>query len=92
MTAAMTRLFERKHETLKHIHEQEHAMDPPLPSLPVEKDPPPKPLTVKEEQRQARHARRENRYNEVKALHEQGVSQSASPPLSGCIVIPCIAI
>jgi hypothetical protein len=47
-------------------------MDPPLPSLPVEKDPPSNPLTVKEEQRQARQARRKNRYEEVKALHQQG--------------------
>lgn len=34
---AMTRLFERKHESLKRIHEEEKAMDPPLPSAPCGK-------------------------------------------------------
>ncbi len=76
-------LPDREAETLKLIHEQEEAMDPPLPSLPVEKDPPAKLLTVTEEQQQARHARRKNRYDEVEALHEQGVNQSAIAALVG---------
>jgi hypothetical protein len=83
MTTAMTRLLERKHETLKLIHEQEHALDPPLPSLPVAKDPPAKSLTITQQQQQARHARRKNRYDEVKALHERGVNQSAIAALVG---------
>jgi transposase len=83
MTTAMTRLFERKHESLKHIHEQEKAMDPALSSLPVEKDPPAKPLTITQQQQQARHTRRQTRYDEVKKLHEQGVSQCAIVALVG---------
>ena len=75
VTTAMTRFFERKHDTLKHIYELEKALDPPsqLQSMP----PTPKPLTVTKQQQQARQARRQNRYDEVKKLHEQGVSQRA---------------
>jgi transposase len=80
---AVTRLFERKHVTLKRIHEEGYALDPPLPSASRDKDPSPKPLTVTKEQQQARHARRKNRYDEVKALHEQGVSQRAIATLVG---------
>ena len=29
VTTAMTRFFERKHDTLKHIYELEKALDPP---------------------------------------------------------------
>jgi transposase len=82
VTTAMTRLFERKHDTLKYIHEQEKALDPPA-SPPVETDPPAKPKTVSQQQQQARQARRQNRYDEVKQLHEQGVSQRAIAALVG---------
>jgi transposase len=76
---AMTRLFERKHESLKRIHEEERAMDPPLPSPLLEREPSSKPLTIT----QARRTRRKNRYDEVKALHKQGVSQRAIAVLTG---------
>jgi DNA-binding NarL/FixJ family response regulator len=82
VTTAMTRFFERKHDTLKHIYEQEKALDPPVPR-PVETDPPAKPLTVSQQQQQSRQARRQNRYDEVKQLHEQGVSQGAIAALVG---------
>ncbi len=80
---AMTRLFERKHESLKRIHEEEKAMDPPLPSTPLEKEPSCKPLTITQVQQQVRRVKRQNRYEEVKALHEQGVSQRAIAALTG---------
>jgi len=80
---AMTRLFERKHESLKRIHEEEEALDPPLPSAPLEKEPSCKPLTLTQVQQQVRRANRQNRYEEVKALHKQGVSQRAIAALTG---------
>ncbi|HEY6408785.1 MAG TPA: transposase, partial [Ktedonobacteraceae bacterium] len=82
VTTAMTRVFEREHDTLKHIYEQEKALDPPIP-LPVDTDPPSKLLTVSQQQQQARQARRQRRYDEVKELHEQGVSQRAIAALVG---------
>jgi transposase len=82
MTAA-TRLFERKHDTLKHVYEQEKALDPPVPPAPGDTDPAAHPLTVSQQQQQARQARRHNRYDEVKKLHEQGVSQRAIAALVG---------
>jgi transposase len=80
---AMTRLFERKHESLTRIHAEERAMDPPLPSPPLEKESSSKPLTITQAQQQARRTRRKNRYDEVKALHTQGVSQRAIAALTG---------
>jgi transposase len=82
VTTAMARIFERKHDTLKHIYEQEKALDPPV-SSPVDTDSPAKPLSVSQQQQQARQARRQNRYDEVKKLHEQGVSQRAIAALVG---------
>ena len=82
VTTAMTRFFERKHDTLKHIYEQEKALDPSV-SLPVDTEPPTKPPTVSQQQQQSRQARRQGRYDEVKKLHEQGVSQRAIAALVG---------
>jgi transposase len=82
MTAA-TRLFERKHDTLKHIYEQEKVLNPPVAPAPGETDPSAHPLTVSQLQQQVRQARRQNRYDEVKKLHEQGVSQRAIAALVG---------
>jgi len=82
ITTAMKRLFERKHDTLKQVHEQEKALDPPV-CPPVETDPPAKPLSVSQQQQQARQARRQSRYEEVQQLHAQGVSQRAIAALVG---------
>ena len=82
VTTAMTRFFERKHDTLKHIYELEKALDPPVPR-PVDTDPPAKPLTLSQQQQLSRQARRQNRYDTVKQLHEQGVSQRAIAALVG---------
>ena len=82
VTTAMIRLFERKHGTLKHVYEQEKALDPPIP-LPIDTEPPSKPLTVSQQQQEARQTRRQRRYDEVKQLHEQGVSQRAIAALVG---------
>jgi transposase len=51
VTTAMARFFERKHDTLKHIYEQEKALDPPV-SPPVDTDPPTKPPSVSQQQQQ----------------------------------------
>jgi transposase len=82
VTTAMTRLFERKHDTLKPIHEQQKALNPPVAPA-VETDPPAKPLTVSQPQQQVRQARRPSRDEEVKQLHAQGVSQRAIAALVG---------
>jgi transposase len=82
VTTAITRFFERKHDTLKHIHELEKALDPPV-SPAVETDLPAKPQTVSQQQQQARQARRQSGYDEVKQLYEQGVSQRAIAALFG---------
>jgi transposase len=82
VTTAMTRFFERKHDTLKRIHEEEKALDPPV-CPPVETDAPAQPLSVSKQQQQVRQARRQRRYDEVKQLHAQGVSQRAIAALVG---------
>ena len=46
-------------------------------------DPPAKPLTISQQQQQARKAKRQSRYDEVKQLYEQGVSQRAIAALVG---------
>jgi hypothetical protein len=50
VTTAATRLFERKHDTLKHIYEQEKALDPPVPPAPSDTDPAAYSLTVSQQQ------------------------------------------
>ena len=84
---ALLRLFERKHDLLKRLAAEEHTCPTPLAEAPstglsttlAE----PKPLPHKEVQRQARRDRREQRYEEVLKLHEQGVSQVAIATLLG---------
>ena len=85
---ALKRLFERKHEQLKHLvmwepaqeeqAKQSHEALPthssePLQLISVE----PKLSPAHEAQRQLRRERRKQRYDEVIKLHEQGVSQVA---------------
>ncbi|EFH88690.1 ISL3 family transposase [Ktedonobacter racemifer] len=85
--SAMVRLFERKHEILKQVVTKEQAQNKGTASHCSEPDAQgkdePKPLTPTEAQRQARHARRKNRYEEVIKLHEQGMSQAAIATLVG---------
>ena len=75
------RLFERQHDLLKQLAAQEHAGPAPLaeaPSTPINTtSAEAKPLPLKQEQQQARRARRHHRYEEVIQLHEQGASQVA---------------
>src|SRR6266536_6450440 len=87
LQTAMARLFERKHETLKRIVEQEHALNTGAVATSTqngdEMKSEPKPLTPTQVQQQARRARRKNRYEEVIKLHEQGMSQTAIATLVG---------
>jgi transposase len=84
---ALIRLFERKHDLLKRLAAEEHACPAQRAEAPsndlsttlAE----PKPLPRKEVQRQARRDRREQRYEEVLKLHEQGISQVAIATLLG---------
>ncbi len=85
--ASLTRLFERKHDLLKQIAAAEHALGDPLAEassaaarIPSAE---PKPLPLKQVQRQARRGRRKARYEEVLKLHEQGASQVAIATLLG---------
>ncbi len=85
--SAMVRLFERKHETLKRILEQEQALNmgeiaPPNQSS-DEGESKPKPQTPTQVQQQARRARRLARYEEVIKLHQQGMNQMAIATLVG---------
>jgi hypothetical protein len=77
----MVRLFERKHEILKQVVTEEQAQNQGTASQCSESDAQGKdadqPLTPTEVQRQARRARRKNRYEEVMKMHEQGMSQAA---------------
>jgi transposase len=90
----LKRLFERKHEQLKHLatwepakeeqtsqaHEA-HAEGGPEPAQPLILEP--KLSPVHEAQRQLRREKRKQRYDEVIQLHEQGVSQVAIATLLG---------
>jgi transposase len=84
---ALIRLFERKHDLLKRLAAEEHAYPAPraeAPSTDLSSTlAEPKPLPRKEVQRQARRDRREQRYEEVLKLHEQGISQVAIATLLG---------
>jgi len=87
LQTALTRLFERKHETLTRLVEEDRRQ-PNQTSPPLTEDGPtppadPKPLTPTEAQRQARRARRKNRYDKVIKLHQQGASQVAIATLVG---------
>jgi transposase len=83
----MVHLFERKHELLKGVVTSEQAQNKGTVSTGIgpkeEVKSEPKPLTPTEAQRQARRARRKNRYEEVIKLHEQGMSQAAIATLVG---------
>jgi transposase len=84
LKTAMVRLFERKHEILKQVVNKEQAQNQGTVSQPREQGRnEPKPLTPTEVQRQARRARRKNRYEEVIKLYEQGMSQTAIATLVG---------
>ncbi len=88
LQAALTRLFERKHETLTRLASEaqcrQQAETVPPPGEPAsEGKGEPKPLTCAEAQRQARRARRQSRYEAVIQLHAQGASQVAIATLVG---------
>jgi transposase len=88
LKTAMVRVFERKHEVLKQVVTSEQVQHKGTTSPCSEPDDgrekdEPKPLTPTEVQRQARRARRKNRYEEVIRLHEQGMSQVAIATLVG---------
>jgi transposase len=80
---ALTRLFERKHEQLEHLaasraEERRSVLSRASAETQVSMLPLPfRPLTSTETHRQARRAKRQSRYETVKQLHEQGVSQVA---------------
>jgi transposase len=90
----LKRLFERKHEQLKHLASWEPAKEEqtsqahevrgegvPEPAQPIILGP--KLSPVHEAQRQLRRQKRKERYDEVIKLHEQGVSQVAIATLLG---------
>jgi transposase len=91
---ALKRLFERKHELLKHLvtwePAQEEQTQPSHEALPPSSSEPLQPSSVRpqrspahEAQRQIRREIRKQRYDEVIKLHEQGVSQVAIATLLG---------
>lgn len=83
---ALTRLFERKQDSLKHLAEAptEEVAPPNIPIEPEETAPAQsKPLTPTEAQHEGRRARRKDRYEQVLDLHEQGASQVAIAALVG---------
>jgi len=87
LQTALIRLFERKHDLLKQLVAQEHVGPAPLAEAPATTISTPlaepKPLPLKQVQQQARRARRQDRYEEVIQLHEQGASQVAIATLLG---------
>src|SRR5260370_11511616 len=88
LRTALQRLFERKQDGLHRLVAQEKEARMPEASSepPAVGDPLPSgasPLTATEAQRQARRARRKNRYEEVIKLHQQGASQVAIATLVG---------
>ena len=87
LQTALTRLFEHKHDLLKQLVDQQQADPPPLAEAASStRSPPlaqPKPLALKQVHQQARRARRQDRYEEVIRLHEQGASQVAIATLLG---------
>jgi transposase len=91
---ALKRLFERKHEQLKHLvmwepaqeeqAKQSHEALPPHSSEPLNSiSVGPKLSPAHERERQFRRERRKQRYDEVIKLHEQGVSQVGIANLLG---------
>jgi len=91
---ALKRLFERKHEQLKHLVMWEPAQEEQAKqsheALPTQSSEAlqlisvgPKLSPAHEAQRQLRRERRKQRYDEVIKLHEQGVSQVAIATLLG---------
>lgn len=91
---ALKRLFERKHELLKHLltcePAQEEQAKPSHEVLPPPSSEPVQPISVRpkrspahEAQRERRREIRKQRYDEVIKLHEQGVSQVAIATLLG---------
>jgi transposase len=81
LQSALIRLFDRKHDLLKVVAAEEHALREPHAQAALATASPrsaePKPLPLKEVQRQARRTRRQTRYEEVLKLHTQGASQRA---------------
>ena len=86
LQTAPTRLFERKHDTLKRLAEAREQEAAPA-KTPVPNEPAAsansKPLTRTALEAQARRTRRKERYEQVLRLHEQGVSQVAIATLVG---------
>jgi transposase len=91
---ALKRLFERKHEQLKHLATWEPAKEEQtsqtheartegVPELAHPITVGPKLSPAHEAQRQIRREKRKQRYDEVIKLHEQGVSQVAMATLLG---------
>jgi transposase len=83
---ALTRLFERKQDSLKRLAETlaGEAAPPSAEAKAEEAAPiPPKHLTPTEAQCQGRRVRRKDRYEQVLSLHEQGASQVAIAALVG---------
>ncbi len=84
MDKALTRLFERHQPVLKRLAEEQAASVPAQPSPPdLSAEAVAHPLTPTQAQRQARRTRRNARYEEVLALHQQGASQVAIAALVG---------
>jgi len=79
---ALVRFFERKHEFLKRLaqgQEQAIALPEPEPAA----TPKTQPLTRTAREAQTRRAKRQERYEQVLQLHEQGASQVAIAALVG---------
>jgi len=78
---ALIRLFERKHETLQRLLASEQAQNPgsrpPESKQKTEGIREPQSVTPTEAQRQARQAKRQDRYEEVMRLHNQGCIASS---------------
>lgn len=88
LTTALQKLFERKQDRLQSLAAEEQARRLTAPMLeaaavPVPPSPITEPLTATEAQRQGRRARRQRRYDEVIALHQQGTRQVAIAALVG---------
>ncbi len=88
LTTALQKLFERKQDSLQGLAAEERAVRLTAPTheavaVLVPPAPVAEPLMATEAQRQGRRARRKRRYDEVIALHQQGVNQVAIAALVG---------
>jgi transposase len=88
LQTTLVRYFERTHERLASLALQERLRQKKEVGVPADETRPPvqlepKPSTRTERHRQARRAKRQNRYEEVIKLHEQGASQVAIAHLVG---------